>query len=112
MAIPIPHQEPPYGLLELDAAGTILYYTPDGHARSAAQVVGRNFFTDLAPMANGGEFRELLNGFRLGHQPACSFDFTFELGHVSCRARVLLARIREQSELGIAESILVNIRRA
>ena len=112
MATPIPHHEPLYGLLELDAAGTIIYYTPDERADGAAHVVGRNFFTDIAPMANGAEFRELLNSFRLSHEPARRFDFTFQLGQASCRAHVLLARIREQSELGSAESVLVNIKRA
>ena len=103
----------PIGLLELDADGTVLYFKPDrGNSSncSAEDVVGRNLFTDIAPIAEAVEFKERIKTFRRRHAPADSFHFTFGAGHNNIGVRVLLARIHEQSVLGSTESVLVHIR--
>lgn len=105
----------PLGLLELDASGTVLYFKPDGNKVLTAadtDLVGRNFFADIPVVAGAKEFQDRLHNFRRNHAPADNFTYTFptERGHV--RAKVLLARIHEQSTLGSVESILVHIREA
>ena len=104
----------PIGLLELDAGGTILYFNPekgDTSDHSSDDVVGRNLFTDIVPIAEDKEFRERIKAFEYSHAPAESFHFTFSYGQSCLAVKVLLARIHEQSIMGNTESILIHIRR-
>ncbi len=105
-----------YGLLELDAAGTVLYsrVEPDGASSGATSpdMTGRNFYTEVAPFRNVDEFRQQLDLFRRGQQPASSFDFTCEYEDGPLTVRVLLARIRERAERDTTKSILAHIRKA
>lgn len=103
-----------FGLIELDAAGTILYsrIEQDGDAgASVADLTGRNFFTEIAPFKNIEEFRQLLDSFNQSSQQADSirFIFDYEDGHLP--VKILLARIRERSEQDVTKSILVHIRK-
>lgn len=103
--------EVPLGLVELDDAGTVLYYNREGGALSH-EMVGRNFYTDVAPVADAREFRNALAAFRRAHAPSHSFNFTFQTGDASCHTRILLARIHEKSEAGGRGSLLVQIKKA
>ncbi|HEY0323902.1 MAG TPA: PAS domain-containing protein [Pyrinomonadaceae bacterium] len=103
----------PIGLLELDANGTVLYFKPERESISScseADIVGRNLFSDIAPIADAVKFHERINTFRRRHAPADSFHFTFNSGLSNLAVKVLLARIHEQSLLGNTESILVHVR--
>jgi hypothetical protein len=107
--------EPFYGLVELDAAGTVLYYNPEKDGVSTdtkADIVGHNFFEEVAQFDGVREFRQRVNSFRLGHAPALSFNFDFRFDHASYPAKILLARIHDRSELGRQESVFVHIRKA
>jgi hypothetical protein len=105
-----------YGLLELDEEGTVLYsrVEPDGAASGAGalDLTGLNFYKEVAPFSNVGEFRHQLDSFRRGQQPATSLDFTCEYEDGPLTVRMLLARIRERSELNTTKSVLVHIRKA
>ena len=105
-----------YGLVELDPAGTVLYSrfeadgeTPLGVSQS---YTGLNFFTEVVTFRNAVEFRNQLDRFSRGSQPAYSMDFTCEYEDGPVHVRVLLARIRERSEADVTKSVLVHIRRA
>ena len=105
-----------YGLVELDAAGTVLYTRfesdgalPDG---SAPDYRGLNFYTEVAPFRNVVEFRNEFERFSRGSQPAHSLDFTCDYEDGPVQVRVLLARIRERSQSDETKSVLVHIRRA
>ena len=105
----------PFGLLELSADGTIIYYRPDekeDRKVNHADLVGHNILTDVLPLAGAAEFRERLRNFRRSHAPADSFHLTLRLDDGSVEAKVLLAHISEQSETGATDSTLVHIRRA
>ena len=103
-----------FGLIELDQAGIVLYtrFEGDAAALAARDFAGRNFYTEVAPFRNVGEFRELLDDFRKGPLPADSMDFTCDYEDGPLAVRVLLARIRERTERDATKSILVHIRRA
>lgn len=104
-----------YGLIELDQAGTVLYTRFEGEGAAAfaeRDLTGRNFYAEVAPFQNVGEFRQQLESFRKGSQPAHSLDFTCDYEDGPLPVRVLLARIRERSECEVTKSILVHIRRA
>jgi hypothetical protein len=105
----------PLGLLELDASGTVLYFKPDSKGVSTpadTDLIGRNLFADIPVVAEAKEFQARLHSFRRNHAPADSFTCTFPSEQGQVRAKVLLARIHEQSTLGTVESILVHIREA
>lgn len=104
-----------YGLVELDSAGTILYsrVEPDGGVSSARSpdLSGRNFYTEVAPFRNVGEFRHQIELFGRDEQAASSFDFTCQYEDGPLTVRVLLARIRERTGENTMKSTLVHIRR-
>jgi hypothetical protein len=106
-----------YGLVELDADGTVLYSRVETDGRGMAadrarDVTGRNFYTEVAPFRNVDEFRRLLECFCKGSQPASSADFVCDYDDGPQAVRVLLARIRERTELDVTKSVLVHIRKA
>jgi len=105
-----------YGFVELDPAGTVLYtrFEADGALPfgSAPDYTGRNFYTEVASFRNVVEFRNQLERFSRGSQPALSLDFTCDYEDGPVQVRVLLARIRERSQSDETKSILVHIRRA
>ena len=105
-----------FGLVELDAAGTVLYtrFESDGAPPSggAPDHTGRNFYTEVAPFRNVSEFRSEVERFSRGSQPAYSIDFTCDYEDGPVLARVLFARIRERSQADETKSVLVHIRRA
>ncbi len=104
-----------FGLVEIDAAGTVLYTRFEGGDAAwfaARNTTGRNFFTEVAPFSNVGEFRQRLDDFAKGSQAAHSIDFTCLYEDGPLPVRILLARIRERSDRDVTKSILVHIRRA
>ena len=103
-----------FGLVELDAAGTVLYTRFEDGGDGAANppdFTGRNFYTEVAPFRNVGELRRQLDSFSKGTQPAFSMDFTCDYEDGPLPVRILLARIRERSERDVTKSVLVHIRR-
>lgn len=67
----------PFGLFELDDAGTVLFYRPDEQEDMATSaLVGRNLLTEVTPIAQAEEFRDRVHRFRRSHTPADSFHFT------------------------------------
>jgi len=98
----------PYGLLELDAEGIVIYYKSENKGlftTPESEIVGRNFFTDIAAIAGAKEFQNKIKDFRRGHLPVYSFNFAFALRNRSLPVRVLLTRVRERSTLGGTESV-------
>jgi hypothetical protein len=105
-----------FGLVELDSAGKVLYTRFEGDSAAlngaAPDYTGLNFYTEVAPFRNVGEFRNQLDRFSSGSQPAHSMDFTCDYEDGPVYVKVLLARIRERSQGDATKSILVHIRRA
>ena len=107
------------GLFELDDAGKILYYrmdsagTPPGTPPGTSpDMIGHNFYDEVAPFQNVDEFRRSVTDFRGGGKPADSFDFDCHCDGCDHPVRVLLARIREHVNQNNTKSVLVHIRRA
>ena len=102
-----------YGLIEIDTAGTVLYTRFEGGdaaSFAALNITGRNFYTEVIPFNNVGEFRQRLDDFSRGSQAAHSMDFTCDYEDGPLPVRILLARIRERSQQDITKSVLVHIR--
>ncbi len=70
----------PYGAIRLDKTGKILSYNSFEEklaGRSASRVVGKNFFTKVAPCTNVKEFRGAFQDLVDNKSETASFDFTF-----------------------------------
>ena len=104
-----------FGLLELDAAGTVLYSkiesagSPGG---AAHDITGRNFFSDVAPFKNVEKLHHRLDSFRQSSSQADSFEFNCDYEDGFVPVRVLVARIYGRSEIRATKSILIHIRKA
>jgi hypothetical protein len=103
-----------FGLFELDAAGTVLYYRiePGGELGSTSpDMTGRNFYDEIATFENVEEFRQCVTHFTRGAKPADSFNFDCRYEDYAKPVKVLLARIRERGNQNNTKSVLVHIRR-
>jgi len=111
----IPSQQKLFGLLELDVAGTVLYSRLEGDDdsdSSAADVVGHNFFSEVASFKNVEEFHQRLDAFDRSTEQAKSFGFNCAYEDGTVPVRVLLARIRERTSGTPTKSLLVHIKKA
>lgn len=84
----------PFGAIELDAAGVILKYNETEaklSGRSAARVVGRNFFDDVAPCTNSPAFRGRFDKLVAGG-PSAVFDYQFDYKMAPRAVRVHMKR--------------------
>src|ERR1041384_3417057 len=102
------------GLFELDTAGEVLYYRKDlaGEPGGASMdIVGQNFYNDVAGFENIEEFRQCVTEFTRSATAADSFDFECRYGGSAQRVKVLLARICESVNPNNMKSVLVYLKR-
>lgn len=102
-----------FGLFELDPAGTVLYcrMEPDGKPAGAKpDMVGRNFYEEVAPFENVEEFRHRVMQFTQGASAADNFNFDCQYEGCALPVKVLLARIHGGANNNRTKSVLVHIR--
>ena len=102
-----------FGLFELDATGTVLYYRIEPGAKpglNSPNTAGHNFYDEVAPFENVEEFRECVTQFTLGGNLADSFNFDCRYDGFAHTVKVLIARLRKDQRN--TNSVLVHFRRA
>jgi hypothetical protein len=101
-----------FGLLELDPLGTVIFSKLEGDEKSAGvvNVVGQNFFSEVATFLNIAEFRQRFESFGNNPEPSSSFMFNCDYEDGAVPVKVLLARLREDT--GYPGSVLVYIKKA
>jgi hypothetical protein len=102
------------GLFELDGAGKVLYHRMDSAGEpggTPADIVGQNFYNEVAGFENVDEFRRCVTEFTRSATAADSFDFECRYGSSTHRVKVLLARICESANRNNTKSVLVYLRR-
>ena len=102
------------GLFELDAAGKVLYYRMESAGEpsgTSPDIVGRNFYNEVAGFENVEEFRRCVTEFTRSDAAADSFDFECRYGDFAPRMKVLLARICESENRENTKSVLVYLKR-
>ena len=93
----------PFGLLELDATGTVIRYSPaaaQNLSPRAGDILGRDFIKEVAPIEQVQDFRERFHGFMMHGEATHKFSTTFPLDGGSVKVQILLAHITEKSEHG------------
>ncbi len=85
----------PFGVIELDAAGTVLHYNAAEAALSgqeSSRVTGTNFFLDVAPCTAVKEFQGRFRSFMELESASESFDFTFSFPTHTAQVRIVFVR--------------------
>jgi hypothetical protein len=101
------------GLVELDSKGTVLFFAwIDELSQSQTDLVGRNFFSEVAPFENVAELRGYFETFHRGRSPTNHFHFNCEFVDGRERVRVMLARLREKHNPTHPGAVLMYIRKA
>lgn len=102
-----------FGLLKLDADGTVLYSRAEGDDegnRPPDDIVGCDFYSGVACFKNVEDFREHLDRFVKSHDRAGGFSFVCEYEDGDVPVRVLLAQVRERMDDSRTKAVLVHIR--
>ena len=102
----------PFGLFELDAAGTVIRYSPASETAptfEARDIWGRNFFTEIAPFEQVVGFRLRFHSFMENGQAVERFTTTFAYGQQNIKVQIMLAHITEKSDEGRKRLALVRI---
>src|SRR6185369_3427863 len=113
MSISITAQEL-LGLFELDDSGNVLYYRMESGGEPSStspDIVGRNFYNEVAGFENVEEFRHCVTEFTRSATAADSFEFECRYGDFAQRMKVLLARICEAENRWNTKSVLVYLKR-
>lgn len=102
-----------YGAVELDAEGTILRYNlaeSELTGRKPEEVIGRNFFNDVAPCTRSDEFSgRFFKGVETGEFNAI-FEYVFDHEMAPTKVRILMIRsvVRDTYWLLIKRKLLKN----
>ena len=101
-----------FGLLELDPQGTVIFSKLEGDEKlgGVVDVVGRNFFSDVATFLNVAEFQQHFETFDSNSEPSSSFMFNCDYEDGAVPVKVLLAPLRQDTQY--PESVLVYIKKA
>jgi len=91
----------PFGVIQIDAQGTILLYnTTEGEisGRQPQNMLGRNFFSDIAPCTRTdtlyGRFRE---GVQKGHlDTVCEYTFDYKMAPTKVKVHLKKARNQDR----------------
>lgn len=103
-----------FGLFELDLSGTILYSRLDADGSSEnlpVNLVGLNFFDEIAPFGRTEELRSRFRSFANGTDSADNFTFTDHSDEQNSEVKVLLTQISKREYKSDEKIIIVDIRR-
>lgn len=92
--------ELPFGVIELDAEGTVTAYNRAEAALAHTQaegVLGRNFFTEVAPCTAVREFEGRFRRFLDGDEKLEQFDFTFSFREGPVGVEIFMLHCGEQA---------------
>lgn len=90
----------PFGLLELNADGDIIRYSPASEQFAEAQprdVLGRHFFREVLPKGLLTDFQSRFQLFMLHGQTVDRFSASFDSEEGLIRVQMLLAKMTAQS---------------
>lgn len=91
----------PYGIIVLDRSGSVLYYNPREEqisGRQRASVLGRNFFTEIAPCTAVREFQGRFLELVERPDATVDFDFTFAFPTGAHEVRISMTAFDDRDE--------------
>jgi photoactive yellow protein len=100
----------PFGMFELDAAGTIIHYSPVSERKNsnhANGMVGKNFFNDLVAISQMEELKSRFLAFMADGDSVERFSLSFPYNQESVKVQIVMAHLIERSERGRERFALV-----
>jgi photoactive yellow protein len=85
----------PFGVIELDQDGKILAFNQTEENRAcvtAEEVIGKNFFRDIAPCTRVKEYEGRFKAFLLSSEPSAQFSFVYTLPHERIPIHIMMVR--------------------
>lgn len=98
----------PFGVIILDERGTVLAYNKaesDLSGRNRTEVVGRNFFTDVAPCTSVQAFQGGFREFCRGDEPSRTFRFTFHFPTGPIPVQIVFLRMGSEVAVAVQKAI-------
>lgn len=102
----------PFGLLELDASGIVIRYSPAANQNSSVppqDILGRNFFTEVALCEQVSEVKSRFLAFMAFGDATQKFSITYPVERKNIKIQIMLARVTESGEHGRERLALVRI---
>jgi photoactive yellow protein len=102
----------PFGLLELNAAGSVIRYSPAAEQSSPVQaqdVLGHNFFTEVAPYPQVSEVKSRFFAFMAFGDDVQKISIICSVEQVNVKIQIMLARVHEKLDSGRERLALVRI---
>lgn len=98
--------ELPFGVIDLDREATILAFNKTEAELAklqAEKVIGRNFFTEVAPCTAVKEFEGRFQEFMHNDEQMMRFDFTFSFKDAPVAVDIFFLRVNAQRNLDTGE---------
>ena len=102
----------PFGLLELDAAGTVIRYSPAAEQSPhmpPEDILGRNFFTEVVQCEQVNKVKSRFLAFMAFGDAVQKFSITCPFEQKNIKIQIMLARVTETGEHGRERLALVRI---
>jgi photoactive yellow protein len=102
----------PFGLFELDAAGTVIYYSPSTEEHRDAlrvEMIGRNFFSRLASISEVEELKSRFLRFMASGTSFERFTVSFPYKQESVKVQIVMAHVSEKTEQGRERFALLRV---
>lgn len=104
----------PFGVLELDSAGTVVSFSPDGGDAGSSEsppreVVGHNFFEEIAPVEELLNFKGRFLAFMAFGDSVERYNFSFPFEDFVVAGQILMARLADRAEVGGQRLALVRL---
>ena len=102
----------PFGLLELDAAGIVIRYSPAAEQNPPVlpqDILGRNFFTEVATCEQVGEVKSRFLAFMAFGDAVQKFSISCPVEEKNIKIQIMLSRVTERLEEGRERLALVRI---
>ena len=101
------------GIFELNNDGTVLYsrFRQNNQLENPnSEMVGHNFFEDIAGFENARELRRIFNNFVKSNKFTDNFLFDCQFPDEKVRVRVMMVRAFENSYPNPADIVILDIR--
>ena len=101
-----------FGMFELDAAGTVIHYSPATEERKDSlpeNILGRNFFERLASIREVEEVKRRFHNFMADGTSFERFTISFPYNQESIKVQIVMAHVSEKSENGRERFALLRV---
>jgi photoactive yellow protein len=102
----------PFGLLELDAAGVVVHYSPATEAKRetlSGEIVGKNFFEELTTIAQVEELKRRFHSFMADGDSVERLSLSFSFNGESIKVQIVMAHLIERTERGRERFALIRL---